>query len=417
MKMSNPANKKIVEGMETRKFQGGIVMIINHNMKAMNAHRMMGINASTMGKSTEKLSSGLRVNRAADDAAGLSISEKMRGQIRGLMQASRNAQDGISVVQTAEGALDEAHSILQRMRQLAVQSANDSNVAIDRAAIQQEVTQLTDELDRIAGTTEFNTKKLLDGTFKDNVFHVGANQDQNIKVTIKEMSAKGLGVRKTEDVSAAAANINELGKSISSLGNSISSLTKQATTLASAAASIKTGSLKELNSILTSAKTNGGVADGSITSIMNSIANHEASIANLQSSVITREDSVKRAKGEIAKKEEEKIALQGIVDARGGVYVGTQERANTAITTINDAITKVSTQRSQLGAVQNRMEHTIRNLDNAAENTQAAESRIRDVDMALEMSEFTKKNILTQASQAMLAQANQLPQQVLQLLR
>jgi len=270
-------------------------MIINHNMMAMNAHRALGINSGGMAKSTEKLGSGLRINRAGDDAAGLSISEKMRGQIRGLNQASRNSQDAISLIQTAEGALDETHSILQRMRELAVQSANDTNVTADRTSIQDEITQLEAEVNRIATTTEFNTQKLLNGGFSGKTFHVGANKDQNMKLTIKTMTAAAL----------------------------------------------------------------------SITAIK----------------------------------------------------ISTQAKANSAIATINKAITTVSSTRSKLGAVQNRLEHTIKNLDNAAENLQAAESRIRDVDMAKEMSEFTKKNILSQASQAMLAQANQLPQQVLQLLR
>ena len=269
-------------------------MIINHNMMAMNAHRSLGINSGGMAKSTEKLGSGLRINRAGDDAAGLSISEKMRGQIRGLNQASRNAQDSISLIQTAEGALDETHSILQRMRELAVQSANDTNVSADRTSIQDEITQLEAEVNRIATTTEFNTQNLLGGTFSG-VFHVGANAGQNMTLTIATMNAAALSIN--------------------------------------------------------------------------------------------------------------------------GISVTSQGAANTAVSTINAAITTVSSTRSKLGAIQNRLEHTIKNLDNAAENFQASESRVRDVDMAKEMSEFTKKNILSQASQAMLAQANQLPQQVLQLLR
>jgi len=270
-------------------------MIINHNMMAMNAHRALGINSGSMAKSTEKLGSGMRINRAGDDAAGLSISEKMRGQIRGLNQASRNSQDAISLIQTAEGALDETHSILQRMRELAVQSSNDTNVTADRVSIQDEITQLESEINRIAANTEFNTQKLINGSFSAKVFHVGANKDQSMSLTIGAMAASALGV--------------------------------------------------------------------------------------------------------------------------SAINVSTQTDANAAIDTINTAITTVSSTRSKLGAVQNRLEHTIKNLDNAAENLQAAESRVRDVDMAKEMSEFTKKNILSQASQAMLAQANQLPQQVLQLLR
>ncbi|WP_214781732.1 flagellin [Exiguobacterium sp. S3] len=274
-------------------------MIINHNLNAMNAHRNMSFNTTNSGKAMEKLSSGLRINRAGDDAAGLAISEKMRGQIRGLDQASRNAQDGISLIQTAEGALNETHSILQRMRELSVQSANDTNTNADRTELQKEVTELTSEITRIANNTEFNTKVLMSGTFAASgagvKFHIGANASQNIELRIGNMSATGLGVN--------------------------------------------------------------------------------------------------------------------------AVTVATQSGANAAITTINTAIGTVSSERAKLGATQNRLEHTINNLNVGAENLQAAESRIRDVDMAKEMMNFTKNNILNQAAQAMLAQANQQPQAVLQLLR
>ncbi|WP_062050203.1 flagellin [Bacillus sp. JCM 19034] len=271
-------------------------MIINNNIPALNTHRQMGINQNHMRSSMEKLSSGLRINRAGDDAAGLAISEKMRAQIRGLDQASRNAQDGISMIQTGEGALDETHSILQRMRELAVQAANDTNVEVDREELQKEVAQLIDEIDRIANNTEFNTQTLFNGELAESgvVFHIGANSEQNITVEFAEMTSEALGVN--------------------------------------------------------------------------------------------------------------------------GLEIATQEGADQAITTINEAIEKVSAERSKLGAVQNRLEHTIANLDNASENLQAAESRIRDVDMAREMMEMTRANILSQASQAMLAQANTQPQSVLQLL-
>jgi len=276
-------------------------MIIQHNMQAANTNRQLGITGGRLAKSTEKLSSGYKINRAGDNAAGLSISEKMRGQIRGLEQASINAQDGISLIQTAEGALNETHSILQRMRELAVQAANDTNVTDDRDAIAAELKQLTDEIDRIAEETEFNTQKLLDGTFsaKDINFQVGANEGQKISLKINSM----------------------------------------------AAAKLATG-------------------------------------------------------------------LEAI-----STKVGSYTLATTAITKINKAITKVSEQRSALGAVQNRLEHTIANADNTAENLQAAESRIRDVDMADEMVEYSKNNILQQAAQSMLAQANQSTQGVLALLQ
>lgn len=272
-------------------------MRINNNLMAMNAHRQLGINSSNQSKSLEKLSSGQRINRAGDDAAGLAISEKMRGQIRGLNQASRNAQDSISLIQTAEGAMNETHAILQRMRELAVQASNDTNVTADRTAIQDEMTQLENEINRISSQTEFNTQNLLDGTFSGKDFQIGANNGQQITLTIATMGAGALGV----------SGVN---------GN-----------------------------------------------------------------------------------------------------IGSAASATKAISTINTAITKVSTERSKLGAYQNRLEHTIKNLDTSSENLQAAESRIRDVDMAKEMMEYSKNNILKQAAQSMLAQANQAPQGVLQLLR
>ncbi|WP_066055871.1 flagellin Hag [Robertmurraya korlensis] len=274
-------------------------MRINHNIAALNTYRQLGTANAGQMKSMEKLSSGLRINRAGDDAAGLSISEKMRGQIRGLEQASRNSQDGISLIQTAEGALNETHSILQRMRELAVQGANDTNVTADRDSIKSELQELKKEIDRISTDTEFNTQKLIEtsGTYN---FQVGANSSQTITLSIGSMNA-------------------------SSLATSLTA--------------------------------------GAITAL--------ASSADFTA----------------------------------------------FITTVNSAITKVSEERSKLGAVQNRLEHTIANLDTSAENLTASESRVRDVDMAKEMMNQTKNSILAQASQAMLAQANQQPQGVLQLLR
>lgn len=274
-------------------------MRINHNIAALNTYRQLSNATTAQGKSMEKLSSGLRINKAGDDAAGLSISEKMRGQIRGLEQASRNSQDGISLIQTAEGGLNETHQILQRMRELAVQGANDTNVTADRNSIKDELTQLKKEIDRIASNTEFNTQDVLKTKNSYN-FQVGANSAQVIKLTINAMNASAL-----------------------------------ATSLTSAA--------------ITGLSTHAG-----FTSF---------------------------------------------------------------VTHINSAITKVSNERSKLGAYQNRLEHTISNLDASAENLTAAESRIRDVDMAKEMMSQTKNSILSQAAQAMLAQANQQPQGVLQLLR
>ncbi|SFR58882.1 flagellin N-terminal helical domain-containing protein [Anaeromicropila populeti] len=272
-------------------------MRIQHNMTAANANRQLGITNGNLAKSTEKLSSGYKINRAGDNAAGLKISEKMRGQIRGLEQASTNAQDGISLVQTAEGALNETTSILQRMRELAVQAANDTNVTADRVSIKEELAELEKEITRIASQTEFNTQKLLSGGLSGGVnLQIGANEGQCITFSIKSMTANALGV-------------SGISEKVSSYAN-----------------------------------------------------------------------------------------------------------ATAAITTIQDALDKVSAQRSSLGATQNRLEHTIANADNTAENLTASESRIRDVDMAQEMVKYSKDNILQQAAQSMLAQANQATQGVLSIL-
>lgn len=277
-------------------------MIIQHNMTSANTNRQLGITTGSLAKSTEKLSSGYRINRAGDDAAGLSISEKMRGQIRGLNQGSNNAQDGISLIQTAEGALNETQSILQRMRELTVQATNDTNVTADREAIAEEVRALSTEVDRIASQTEFNTMKLFDSNFSNKLLQVGANSSQTISFSINGMSATDLGVAITD-------------------------------------------------------------------------------VAEI------------------------------ISGATGGSTV------TPLISIVNSAITMVSTQRSKLGALQNRLEHTIANADNTSENLQAAESRIRDVNMAEEMVTYSKNNILQQAAQSMLAQANQSTQGILSLLR
>ena len=277
-------------------------MVVQHNMQAMNANRQLGVTTDSQKKVTEKLSSGYKVNRAADDAAGLTISEKMRSQIRGLTQASSNAQDGVSCVQTAEGALAEVHSMLQRMNELAVKAANGTNTSADRLAIQKEVSALASEISRVAQSTQFNTLNLLNGSFSGagKTLQVGtANVSaQRITIKISKMDASTLGVAKD-------------GKAIS---------------------------------------------------------------------------------------------------------VSTQPKAQEAITKITQAIARVSAQRSDLGAVQNRLEHTIANLDNVVENTTAAESQIRDTDMAKTMVEYTKNNILAQAGTSMLAQANQSTQNVLSLL-
>ena len=275
-------------------------MVVQHNLTAANTNRQLGITTNGLQKSTEKLSSGYKINRAADDAAGLSISEKMRNQIRGLNKASDNAQDGISLVQTAEGALNEVHSMLQRMSELAVQAANGTNATTDRTALNDEVQQLKTEIQRVGSTTQFNKMNILDGGFSagtKKALQVGANANQTISIAI---SALTLVVS-------------------SSLGNDLK--------------------------------------------------------------------------------------------------IDTATNAQGAITTVQSSIEKLSTLRSKLGAVQNRLEHTVANLDNISENTQSAESRIRDTDMAEEMVQYSKNNILQQAGQSMLAQANQANQGVLSLLQ
>ena len=271
-------------------------MVVQHNLQAANTNRQLGITTSAQAKSTEKLSSGYKINRAADDAAGLSISEKMRSQIRGLNKASSNAQDGVSLVQTAEGALNETHSILQRMNELATQAANGTNTTVDRSAIKAELDQLTSEIDRIRSTTQFNSMNLLDGTFTGKNLQVGALSGQSIDFSIANMCASKIGL---------------------------------------------------------------------------------------------------------------KAALS----------VSTFTKAGSYMKSVQDAIEVVSKQRSAMGAIQNRLEHTIANLDTTSENTQSAESRIRDTDMASEMVTYSKNNILAQAGQSMLAQANQSTQGVLSLLQ
>ncbi len=275
-------------------------MVVQHNLTAANTNRQLGITTNGLQKSTEKLSSGYKINRAADDAAGLSISEKMRNQIRGLNKASDNAQDGISLVQTAEGALNEVHSMLQRMSELAVQASNGTNASQDRTALDNEVQQLKTEIERVGTTTQFNKMDILTGEFSSNnekTLQVGANQDQVITIAISALT--------------------------STVGSALDATVK----------------------------------------------------------------------------------------------VGTASAAQSSITIIQNSITNLSALRSKLGALQNRLEHTVANLDNISENTQSAESRIRDTDMAEEMVQYSKNNILQQAGQSMLAQANQANQGVISLLQ
>ena len=420
-------------------------MIINHNMNALNAHRNMTINNTAAGKSMEKLSSGLRINRAGDDAAGLAISEKMRAQINGLDQASRNSQDGISLIQTAEGALNETHSILQRMRTLAVQSSSDTNVATDRQAIQAEMDQLNEEINRISKTTEFNTQKLLDGSF-DGKFQIGANETQNMGLSIGSMSANSLGltggitVVKDLDISAAAGKMADgeytlKGTNIiDSKGNAVAKVDSGAIKdlageVVVAATGLEKVSLKEGASItvkngkmtVNNTKADSTLATGTYKFSGKNVIKDGELIGELDNANITAATKITTSDGKEVKIDDLGLKAANLADGDTftihGSDVSTRKAAEGTITTVNNAIEKVSTERAKLGAVQNRLEHTINNLNTSSENLTSAESRVRDVDMAKEMMNFSKNNILNQAAQAMLSQANQQPQNVLQLLR
>jgi len=392
-------------------------MIINHNMMAINTHRQMGVTSGSQTKSMEKLSSGYRINRAGDDAAGLAISEKMRAQIKGLGQASRNAQDSISLIQTAEGALSETHSILQRMRELAVQSANDTNTGTDRSAIQNEVTELTKEINRIATTTEFNTKKLLNGDLQGLSAAVDGKLDKegafaNGNVALGAVAGNLSAIALTDVVhikvtnESGAGTFTEHSFSISNtLGAAIT------VTVTSAGITISDGSRGVMLAV-----TNGNnIAVGDTITL--SVTKTEAAKTN-GSKMMTAQIGANAGQTMGIGVGDMRSSALGIAKTDGtALSITTQGKASGAIKLINNALTTVSSARGKLGAFQNRLEHTIANLDTSAENLQASESRIRDVDMAKEMMNFTKQNILQQAAQSMLAQANQAPQGVLSLLR
>ena len=354
-------------------------MVVQHNLSAMNTNRQLGISTGELSKSTEKLSSGYRINRAGDDAAGLKISEKMRSQIRGLDQASDNAANGISLIQTAEGALNETHAILQRMNQLAVQGANDTNEDIDRDAINEELQALTEEIDRISSTTQFNKKNLLDGTLKDTKLQIGANVGQNIAITIGNMDAENIGLKVTEFTTYGCSVSGQIVKGYSEASTAF----QQAKNLA------YTQNTKDVTS-----------KDGKYIYATNSYA----TLDSVKTAIAT-------AKG-ITNSTDMTATVHSV-----RVAVDNFTEANKTLSKVQAAINTVSSQRSALGALQNRLEHTIANLDTASENTSAAESQIRDVDMASEMVGYSKSNILSQAGQSMLAQANQSTQGVLSLLR
>lgn len=520
-------------------------MIINHNLGAMNAHRQMGANQNNMQNSMEKLSSGLRINSAADDSAGLAISEKMRGQIRGLEQADRNAQDGISMIQTAEGALNETHDILQRMRELATQASNDTNVSVDRGEIQKEMNSLTSEINRIGNTTEFNTQKLLNGgeqpadltasttgtgtvTLNGAVDEVqgewkidltaGTLADTEnvtiggVTVTAQNGGTGNLEIDETADVATQADQIADalmtdanFAEQYTASGNSDGTLTvtenkgqatgvaltsslggptntptqtEETTSVAEAGPELTIGTAFQAGDTLTVGEktytfgndtdnfdvdtgndTTVGAQSDTLASLIATQSGIESAVSDgggkiriaqsggkgfsadfqigansgqslslnvddmraaaLEVSGTTSGGTITAKDGSVASYVETANVTDGTNDSNKefSLDVSSHEKASAAISVVNDAIESVSAERSNLGATQNRLEHTISNLNNSAENLQSAESRIRDVDMAKEMMEMTSANILSQASQSMLAQANQQPQSVLQLLQ
>ena len=418
-------------------------MVVQHNLTAMNSNRMLGLTTASQAKSTEKLSSGYKINRAADDAAGLSISEKMRKQIRGLTQASANAQDGVSAVQTAEGALTEVHDMLQRMNELAVKAANGTNSEDDRSYIQNEIDQLVTEIDRVSTTTKFNETYLLKGT----------NADGTVAKLTFDTAKDNLGSK----IGGSALTFNDDGIA-----------TFNAATVASAAVTLTTGAAASNTVVATREAGYKVTVDGKEYHLYEDATEEEikADTANLATATnkayYTDKNAfiadVKAAASKVGAGDVKEIALDGekvsvtafadlnddlsfdlhvgadstldnkigvdvsMMSARGlginglNVKDATGDEATKAIDVIADAIQKVSTQRSALGAVQNRLEHTMNNLDNVVENTTSAESSIRDTDMATEMVKYSNNNILAQAGQAMLAQANQSNQGVLSLL-
>ena len=400
-----------------------MAMIVQHNLTAMNSNRQLGVTTGAQAKSSEKLSSGYRINRAGDDAAGLKISEKMRSQVRGLNRASTNAQDGVSLIQTAEGALNEAHSILQRINELAVQGANDTNESIDRDAINEELDALTQELDRISETTQFNKQNLLDGSFTTKNLQVGANTNQKIQISIDNMNADTLGLRSITGKENGDVQKGEKPQSVTYNGmtyqwnsgltadqnkeKAISAFTIAISNKADAAQYAEHLSGTSVFFSAASGWTDGAASARSIDVGM-AVSTMKEAISNNFTSYI---DTVATAGNGPT------VTASGSAFTLSKPGVDTYAKANATLNAVQNAINKVSSQRSALGAIQNRLEHTIANLDNVAENTQAAESRIRDLDMASEMVEYSKNNILAQAGQSMLAQANQSTQGVLSLLQ
>ena len=411
-------------------------MRINSNIAALNTFRQLNTAQTNQSKSMEKLSSGLRINKAGDDAAGLAISEKMRGQIRGLDQASRNAQDATSLIQTAEGALNETTSILQRMRELAVQASSDTNTGVDRGEIQKEINSLTSEINRIGNTTEFNTQKLLNGekttatdataaslTGTGAAGAVATGGTLNLKIDGTDVAVTIADDDTAANIvsainTAADTALGTTGETYASLdGNGALKLDSLTTGTDSSVEVVGVSAGSALADLKISVGSDNGTDAG--TGLQFQIGANEN-----QSMTLEIEDMRSVALGISATSGGTGFTTsQGVTNgtnsasAEYGLDVSSASNAAAAITKIQTAIETVSAERSKLGANQNRLEYTINNLSTSSENLTAAESRIRDVDMAKEMMNQTKNSILAQASQAMLAQANQLPQGVLQLLR
>ena len=407
-------------------------MRINTNINAINAQRNLNTAGTQLSKSIERLSSGLRINRAGDDAAGLTISEKLRGQTKGLNQAIRNAQDGISMIQTAEGGLNETHTILQRMRELAIQGANDTLTDTDRGAIASEMTSLKNEIDRIANNTEFNTKKLLNGGMSTTL---GASE----LVNGETLTASGI-VAQQVNVSGAVASTNftmtAAGTSGVTLTATIGGATVSQSVVLSAMTSTGASSqVLNFNTLGVSVSLSGFNANGTIANLI-------TDLTNANNDVLTTAAGSSSASFQVGANANQTVSVAidssltnasnggstGAFGAGGGfanlaaavsTFATTSTTANAQglIQSLDDAIADVSANRATLGAVQNRLEHTIENLATSSENLAASESRIRDADMAAEMVGFTRSNILSQAGTSILAQANQLPQGVLSLLR
>jgi len=440
-------------------------MRINHNIAALNTLNKLSTNQVNTEKSLEKLSSGLRINRAGDDAAGLAISEKMRGQIRGLDQASNNASDGISLIKTAEGALNETHSILQRMRELSVQTANDTNTDDDRKEMQKEMDQLTAEISRISNDTEFNTKKLLNGDMASKVTSATPTVISSVLVngdikagiytaTVDVTNATGAFVSNTGttgitdtttftagmDVKATTLAAGSYTLSVSNYLTGVADfnikdsqgLTVAAVPAGSATAGFSIAGIDVTALAVTGDGTVAFTIDSAMTKTVTATDSLDAVVSGFEftvaegatdgaTSIITVDNSeVSKFQIGANSNQNTSLAINDMSATALGVNdvdITSQAGANTAITTVSKAITRVSSERAKLGGMQNRLEHTINNLSVTSENLASSESRIRDVDMAKEMMEFTKNNILSQAATAMLAQANQQPQSVLQLLQ